>query len=84
MAGFGLIVSLWWLTLHYGLSAVAGAPERGLRPYVALPVHFAMTARARRDRRRSSIRMVASAGRAVYFAASTALEVALKAGRRWI
>ncbi|MEU0566779.1 low temperature requirement protein A [Nonomuraea sp. NPDC005983] len=40
----GLIVSLWWLTLRYGLSAVPEVHERGLRPRVALPAHFAMAA----------------------------------------
>ncbi|WP_346114734.1 low temperature requirement protein A, partial [Nonomuraea maheshkhaliensis] len=97
LAGFGLIVSLWWITLQYGLSAVPGATERGLKAYVALPAHFAMTAGLTATA--AGLGVVAAepgahlhggsgwvlgGGLAVYFAASAALGVALRASRRWI
>ncbi|MET7337964.1 low temperature requirement protein A [Nonomuraea sp. NPDC005650] len=97
VAGFGLIVSLWWLTLQYGVSAVPGAAERGLRAYVALPAHFAMTAGITATAAglgavaadpavhpHGGVGWVMGAGLAVYFAASTVLGVAAGAERRWI
>ncbi|WP_433442749.1 low temperature requirement protein A [Nonomuraea sp. CA-141351] len=96
-AGFGLVVSLWWLTLQYGVSAVPGAAERGLRAYVALPAHFVMTVgitataaglgaiAAHPDAHpHGGVGWVLGAGLAVYFAASTVLGVAAGAERRWI
>jgi hypothetical protein len=93
VAGFGLIVSLWWLTLQYGVSAVPGAAERGLRAYVALPAHFAMTAGITATAAglgavaadpaahpHGGVGWVLGAGLAVYFAASAVLGVA--GGRR--
>ncbi|GLX93269.1 hypothetical protein Hesp01_12190 [Herbidospora sp. NBRC 101105] len=41
MAGFGLLVCFWWLTLRYGASA---APVHDVKPRVTMPGHFAMTA----------------------------------------
>nr|WP_062331197.1 low temperature requirement protein A [Herbidospora sakaeratensis] len=41
MAGFGLLVCFWWLTLRYGASA---APVQEMKAKVTLPSHFAMTA----------------------------------------
>ncbi|MET9240723.1 low temperature requirement protein A [Nonomuraea sp. NPDC003709] len=97
VTGFGLIVSLWWLTLQYGVSAVPGAAERGLRAYVALPAHFAMTAGITATAAglgavaadpaahpHGGIGWVLAAGLAVYFAASAVLGVASGAERRWI
>ncbi|QFY08682.1 low temperature requirement protein A [Nonomuraea phyllanthi] len=96
-AGFGLIVSLWWLTLQYGVSAVPGAAERGLPAYVALPAHFAMTAgitataaglgavtAAPAEHPHGGVGWVLGVGLAVYFAASAVLGVATGAERRWI
>ncbi|MFC4120337.1 low temperature requirement protein A [Nonomuraea zeae] len=96
-AGFGLIVTLWWLTLQYGVSAVPGAHERGLRAYVALPAHFAMTAGITATAAglgvvaaepaghlHGGVGWVLGGGLAVYFAASTALGLATRAERRWI
>ncbi|MEV0162280.1 low temperature requirement protein A [Nonomuraea fuscirosea] len=97
LAGFGLIVSLWWITLQYGLSAVPGAAERGLKAYVALPAHFAMTAGLTATAAglgvvaaepgahlHGGVGWVLGGGLAVYFAASAALGLALRAERRWI
>ncbi|MEV4115051.1 low temperature requirement protein A [Nonomuraea sp. NPDC049695] len=97
VAGFGLVVSLWWLTLQYGVSAVPGAAERGLRAYIALPAHFAMTvgitataaglgavAAHPAEHLHGGVGWVLGAGLAVYFAASTVLGVATGAERRWI
>jgi low temperature requirement protein LtrA len=97
VAGFGLIVSLWWLTLQYGLSTVPGAQERGLKAYVALPAHFAMTAGITATAAglgvvatepaahlHGGVGWVLGGGLAVYFAASAALGVATRAERRWI
>jgi low temperature requirement protein LtrA len=97
VAGFGLIVSVWWLTLQYGVSAVPGAPERGLRAYVALPAHFAMTAGITATAAglgvvaaepaghlHGGVGWVLGGGLAVYFAASTALGLAARAERRWV
>ncbi|WP_066361506.1 low temperature requirement protein A [Herbidospora mongoliensis] len=41
LAGFGLLVGFWWLTLQYGASA---APVHDVKPRVTMPGHFAMTA----------------------------------------
>ncbi|WP_061288810.1 low temperature requirement protein A [Herbidospora cretacea] len=41
MAGFGLLVCFWWLTLRYGASAT---PVHNMKPRITLPGHFAMTA----------------------------------------
>jgi low temperature requirement protein LtrA len=97
LSGFGLIVSLWWLTLQYGLSTVPAAHERGLRAYVALPSHFAMTvgitataaglgvvAAEPAAHLHGGVGWVLGGGLAVYFAASAALGVATGAERRWI
>lgn len=97
LAGFGLIVSLWWLTLQYGLSAVPGATERGLKAYVALPAHFAMTAGITAtaaglgvvatepaEHLHGGVGWVLGGGLAVYFAASMVLGLAVRAERRWI
>ncbi|MEW9550315.1 low temperature requirement protein A [Nonomuraea sp. NPDC050783] len=96
-AGFGLIVALWWLTLQYGISTLPGATARGLRAYVALPAHFAMTAGITATAAglgavtaepgahpHGGVGWVLGGGLAVYFAASLALGVALGADRRWI
>ncbi|MDR8412073.1 low temperature requirement protein A [Nonomuraea sp. 3-1Str] len=97
VAGFGLIVSLWWLTLQYGLSAVPGVGERGLKSYVALPAHFAMTAgitataaglgvvaAAPEEHLHGGTGWVMGGGLAVYFAASAVLGFAARAGRVWL
>ncbi|MER6951496.1 low temperature requirement protein A [Nonomuraea sp. NPDC000554] len=97
VAGFGLIVSLWWLTLRYGLSAVPEIHERGLRPRVALPAHFAMTAgitataaglgvvaEEPAGHLHGGVPWVLCGGLAVYFAASAVLGIASGAERRWI
>ncbi|GAA2268823.1 low temperature requirement protein A [Nonomuraea roseoviolacea subsp. roseoviolacea] len=97
VAGFGLIVSLWWLTLHYGLSAVPNAGEHGLKSYIALPAHFAMTAgitataagmgvvaAAPEEHLHGGTGWVMGGGLAVYFASSAVLGVAARAGRVWI
>ncbi|MFD1539535.1 low temperature requirement protein A [Nonomuraea guangzhouensis] len=97
VAGFGLIVSLWWLTLQYGLSAVPEIHERGLKPFVALPAHYAMTAgiiataaglgavaAEPAEHLHGGVQWVLCGGLAIYFAASTVLGLASGAGRRWI
>ncbi|MFG1695378.1 low temperature requirement protein A [Nonomuraea sp. NPDC049309] len=97
LAGFGLICSLWWLTLQYGLSAVPGATESGLKPYVALPAHFVMTAgitataaglgavaAAPAEHLHGGVGWVLGGGLALYFAASMAMGLAMRAERRWI
>ena len=96
-AGFGLIVSLWWLTLEYGLSAVPGTHARRFRAYIALPAHFAITAgitalaaglgvvvTEHSEHLDAGIAWVLCGGLAVYFTASAVLGVAGRAGRRWI
>lgn len=97
LSGFGLIVCLWWLTLHYGLSAVPEASERGLAPFVALPAHFVMTASITATAAglgaavhepaahlHDGIRWVLCGGLALYFAVSAILGVSMGAERRWL
>jgi low temperature requirement protein LtrA len=97
VAGFGLIVSLWWLTLQYGLSAVPEIHERGLKPQVALPAHYVMTAgitataaglgvvaQAPAEHLHGGIAWVLCGGLAVYFASSTVLGLVSRAGWWWI
>lgn len=97
LAGFGLVVSLWWLTLQYGLSAVPNAPEIGLKPVLILPAHFLMTgaitaaaaglgvvAAEAGHTVPAGVRWLLCGGLALYFAVSAVLGVAGKASRRWI
>ncbi|NJP89814.1 low temperature requirement protein A [Nonomuraea sp. FMUSA5-5] len=97
LAGFGLIVALWWLTLQYGISTVVAARERELRAYVALPTHFVMTAGITATAAglgvvahepdahlHGGIGWVLGAGLAAYFAASTVLGATAGAERRWV
>jgi low temperature requirement protein LtrA len=44
LAGFGLLVCIWWLTLELGVRAVPNYRNRDLPPRVTLPAHLAMTA----------------------------------------
>ncbi|NUS05530.1 MAG: low temperature requirement protein A [Nonomuraea sp.] len=97
VSGFGLIVVLWWLTFQYGLTTVPGAAERGLKPYIALPAHFAMTAGVTAtaaglgvvaahpiEHLHEGAGWVLGGGLAVYFAASAVVGLSLRAGRRWL
>ncbi|NUR86078.1 MAG: low temperature requirement protein A [Nonomuraea sp.] len=97
VAGFGLIVCLWWVTLQYGLSAVPDASENGLKPIVALPAHYVMTAgitaaaaglgvaASEADQHlHGGIVWVLCGGLAIYFLASAILGIANQAERRWI
>ena len=43
VAGFGLLVSLWWLTLEYGAMGVPRFRLAEVPTWLALPAHFAMT-----------------------------------------
>ncbi|MDG4826264.1 low temperature requirement protein A [Asanoa sp. WMMD1127] len=43
LAGFGLLVCLWWLTLEYGALAVPRFGAQRIEAWLALPAHFAMT-----------------------------------------
>lgn len=97
LPGFALIVALWWLNFQYGLTTVPGTAERGLKAYIALPAHFAMTAGITAtaaglgvvatepaEHLHAGTGWVLGGGLAVYFAASALLGVALRAERRWI
>jgi low temperature requirement protein LtrA len=42
VAGFGLLVALWWLTLQYGASGAPGGKGRASALRVAMPAHFLM------------------------------------------
>ena len=44
LAGFGLLVSIWWLTLQYGAGAVPHFGTKELPPRITLPAHYLMTA----------------------------------------
>lgn len=97
LAGFGLIVTLWWLTLQYGLSAVPQASESGLKPILILPAHFLMTAAITAVAAGlavtaehtatvvpTGIRWLLCAGLALYFAVSAGIGIASKVAKRWI
>lgn len=43
IAGFGLLVCLWWLTLEYGALSVPRYGERRVEAWLALPAHFTIT-----------------------------------------
>ncbi|GIF63150.1 hypothetical protein Ais01nite_11850 [Asanoa ishikariensis] len=43
LAGFGLLVCLWWLTLEYGALAVPRFSEHRIEAWLGLPAHFAIT-----------------------------------------
>ncbi|WP_203706667.1 low temperature requirement protein A [Asanoa iriomotensis] len=43
LAGFGLLVSLWWLTLEYGALSVPRLGQRRVEAWLALPAHFTIT-----------------------------------------
>ncbi|MEV0586689.1 low temperature requirement protein A [Nonomuraea sp. NPDC050310] len=97
VAGFALVVSLWWLTFQYGVSA---APQRlggaALRPSVALTAHFFMTAgivalaaglgvtaENPDTALPPAVAWLMCAGLSLNLAASAALGTANGAGRRW-
>jgi len=44
LAGFGLLVCIWWLTLQYGAGAVPHYGSKELPPRITLPAHYLMTA----------------------------------------
>ncbi|SNS58325.1 Low temperature requirement protein LtrA [Asanoa hainanensis] len=43
LAGFGLLVCLWWLTLEYGALAVPRFGEHRIEAWLGLPAHFLLT-----------------------------------------
>jgi low temperature requirement protein LtrA len=44
VVGFALLVGIWQLTARYGYGPVPGAADAPMRPWVALPTHFAVVA----------------------------------------
>jgi low temperature requirement protein LtrA len=95
LAGFGLLVSLWWLTLEYGVSI---APTNtALPPKIALPTHFVMTAAIvaiaaglgaltehAESTMPSGVRWVLCGGAAAYFLTTAIVGVYAKAPRVWL
>ncbi|TYB56833.1 low temperature requirement protein A [Nonomuraea sp. PA05] len=97
LAGFGLIVALWWLTVRFGINTVVGPSEREMKAYVALPAHFVMTAGLTATAAGLGVVItspgtpldvgigwVLGGGLAGYFAASAVLGAAARAERRWL
>ncbi|MBB5873935.1 low temperature requirement protein LtrA [Allocatelliglobosispora scoriae] len=96
LAGFGLLVCLWWLALAYGSSAVP-IGTRQTPPWLAIPAHFAMTlgitataaglgsmAEHPDGHMGTSMRWILCGGMALYFATLLATGVATKAPAQWI
>lgn len=95
LAGFGLLVCFWWLTLQYG--AVAAPMSGVLRPSIALPMHFLLTAAivcvaaglgALTEHvdapMPAGIRWVLCGGAAAYFLCSAIVGFLAQAPRRWL
>jgi hypothetical protein len=95
LAGFGLLVCFWWLTLLYG--AAATPVNTNLPPRVTLPMHFVMTGAivaiaaglgAMTEQADAAmptgIRWVLCGGGAVYFLSTAVLGIASRAPRLWI
>ncbi|GAA1023659.1 hypothetical protein Aple_090480 [Acrocarpospora pleiomorpha] len=95
LAGFGLLVCLWWLTLEYGAAAVPGFG--GLRARITLPAHFAMTAGVAATAAglgalaehadghlAAAVRWTLCGGMTAYFLTSAVLGAAARAPLRWL
>jgi low temperature requirement protein LtrA len=97
LAGFGLLVALWWLTLRYGAGA---APTYGVRVFtlrLTMPSHYLITgsivliaaglgalAGHGGDTVPQANRWVLCGGAALYFLTATLMGVRGGATRRWI
>jgi low temperature requirement protein LtrA len=97
IAGFGLLVALWWLTLRYG---AGGAPTYGLRVFalrLTMPSHYLITgsivviaaglgalAGHGSEPVPAANRWVLCTGAALYFLAASVMGFRGGATRRWI
>jgi low temperature requirement protein LtrA len=97
LAGFGLLVAMWWLTLRYGTSA---APTYGVRVFalrLTMPAHYLTTgsivvlaaglgalAEPEEGHVAQASRWVLCAGAALFFLTATIMGVRGGATRRWI
>ena len=97
LAGFGLLVAIWWLTLRYGTSA---APTYGVRVFalrLTMPAHYLTTgsivvlaaglgalAGPEEEHVSQASRWVLCAGAALFFLTATIMGVRGGATRRWI
>jgi low temperature requirement protein LtrA len=97
IAGFGLLVALWWLTLRYGAGA---APTYGMRVFalrLTMPSHYVITgsivvlaaglgalAGHVDEPVQEANRWVLCTGAALYFCTATVMGVRGGATRRWI
>jgi low temperature requirement protein LtrA len=97
LSGFGLLVSIWWLTLRYGSTA---APAYGMRVFalrLTMPSHYLTTASIvvlaaglgalaspQEGHLPEANRWVLCAGAALYFLTATVMGARGGATRRWI
>jgi hypothetical protein len=95
LTGFGMLVTIWWLTLRYGSSA---APTYGMRVFalrLTMPAHYVTTGAivaiaaglgglAGESEISEAGRWVLCAGTAMYFLAATATGVRGGAPRKWV
>lgn len=95
LAGFGLLVCFWWLTLGYG---VAIAPvHASIPPKIALPAHYGMTAAIvaiaaglggliehADSSLPADLRWVLCGGAAAYFLTTAVVGLAADAPRLWL
>ncbi|GIF76077.1 low temperature requirement protein A [Asanoa siamensis] len=97
LAGFGLLVCLWWLTLEYGALAVPRFGEQRIEAWLALPAHFTMTmaitsvaaglgmlADDPADPLPVAARWVLCGGLALYFLSTTVVGAVAGAPRAWL
>jgi low temperature requirement protein LtrA len=97
LAGFGLLVCLWWLTLEYGALAVPRFGEHRIEAWLALPAHFAMTlgitsvaaglgmlAEHPAEPLNLAARWALCGGLALYFVTTSVVGLVTRAPRAWL
>ncbi|MEV0645947.1 low temperature requirement protein A [Phytomonospora sp. NPDC050363] len=97
LAGFVVLVGIWWLTLRYGVNGVPHFASEGPAPRVTLPGHFVATASITaiaagfgaatahaHDDLPGGMRWLLCGGLAVHFAATGVLALINKAPLAWL
>jgi low temperature requirement protein LtrA len=97
VAGFLILVGLWWLTFNFGFTAAPSAGLAAMRPRFALPLHLCATfgivcvaaglgqiATDPGERLGDLMRWLMCVGLTLYFLVTTVSGLAFGASRRWL
>jgi hypothetical protein len=80
IAGFGLLVAIWWLTLRYGVDAAPTKPDRP----VVMAAGLGALAGHGDEAAPEATRWVLCVGAALYFATTTVIGARGGASLRWV